>query len=63
MDAGLPPQPEAAEVSIPYGGHQTDLKPFRPNEGCYQLLSLPQRAVVRRAQNVIDSHAVLGEWK
>jgi hypothetical protein len=40
-----------------------ELKPFRPNEGRYQLLIFSQKAVVRRAQHVVDSDAVLGERK
>ena len=38
-----------------------ELKPLRPNEGCHQLLIFEQRAVVCRAENVIDCDAVLGQ--
>jgi hypothetical protein len=38
-----------------------ELKPFRPNERRYQLLIFAQEAVVRRAQHVVDSDAVVGE--
>jgi hypothetical protein len=40
-----------------------DLKPFRPNEGRYQLFIFAQKAMVRRAEQVVDSDAVLGERK
>jgi hypothetical protein len=39
------------------------LKPFRPNEGRQEFFIFAQQAVVRRAQHVVDSDAVLGERK
>ena len=38
-----------------------ELKPFHPNEGRYQLLIFSQKAVVRGAQHVVDSDAVVGK--
>ena len=39
------------------------LKPLRLDEGRYQFLIFAQEAVVRRAEHVVDTDAVLGERK